>query len=950
MKKLFILLCFLPLLLHGQQGTISGTVLDQETGETMISLPVIVVGTDIVRTTDFDGKYSIQLAPGTYTLKLTYLGYQDKTVTDVVVKANEVTYLDVQIAPSSTDLNEIVVTAKSIERTENALLMLQMNSDKIQDGISYQEMSRMAVGNVATAMTKITGTSIQDGKYVVVRGLGDRYSLSQLNGLPMPSIDPYRNSAQLDLIPTRLLDNIIATKTFTPDQPGTFTGGNIDIRTKSFPEQETFSASVAMGYNGQNNLRNDFLSHEGSKGDFFGYGLADRARPEILSDSLFKLYGDKNAEIQARFGDSTAAATIDEVVDVMSYQFDTTHQKSFMDYAVNLSYGNTYRIGEKSSLGVILGGTFRQEYEHRPKALVANWFVYDLESDSLRTSGNYRRTDSYVIPTVNGFGGLAYKINDYNTVDFKVIYNHVATKNTTYLEGEDGINIIAPSYKHGRAQTWMERSMINYQLTGEHHLPSLGNLEINWRTSFVDASRTEPNLRFFSSQYDAESNTESIPLANVNDPFYFWRTLKDDIKVGALDLTLPILNYKNDGSKIKVGGFLSQKNRDFDEYRYVVYSPTNAQDFTGDFDAFFSEDNLGLLRIDTLNNGKQRYIIGNYINQATRVENSYAGNENVSAAYAMVTISPFRKLKVIAGARLESTDIFVQSKIVQIVGETPDSTNTGEINVTNLLPSFNLVYALKDNMNLRGSYNQTLARPNLREIAPFASFDPLIDEFFIGNPELVTTDIQNYDLRWEWFAQPGELFAISGFYKTFENPISLQYLNSSNPEFQYANVKKGTIGGIELEVRKTLGFISPAFDKFKLSTNLTLISSSMDVIAQSGLEPESRPFEGQSPLLANVTLGYTDPEKDWDIQLTYNYTGERLVAIGLVSPDIYERSFSMLDAVISKKFGNLSLRFSANNLLNPFYTSSTSEYKGNEYLTRQYKKGTTFIMSVAYEL
>ncbi|MBK8829470.1 MAG: TonB-dependent receptor [Saprospiraceae bacterium] len=949
MNKLILLLCFLPGLLLAQQGTISGTVVDDETAETMIALPVIVVGTDIVRTTDFDGKYSIQVPAGTYTIKFAYLGYQDKLVTDVIVKDGEVTFLDVKMVSASTGLEEIVVTAKSIERTENALLMLQRNSDKIQDGISYQEMSRMAVGNVATAMTKITGTSIQEGKYVVVRGLGDRYSLSQLNGLPMPSIDPYRNSAQLDLIPTKLLDNIIATKTFTPDQPGTFTGGNIDIRTKSFPERQTLSLSVSMGYNAQNNLREDFLSHEGGDGDKWGYGLQSRERPDILSDSLFAIYDDKNAELDARFGDSLAASTIDQAVNAMNLKFDTLHQKSLMDYGVSLSYGNSYRTGDKSSLGLILGASYRQEYENRPDALQASWFVYDDKAGDLRNSGNYRRSDSSVNPTVNGFGGLAYKFNDYNTIDFKLIYNHSASKSTTFLVGEDGENIIAPSYKLGRAQLWQERQMINYQVAGEHHLPKLGDLEIAWRGSIVNADRIEPNLRFFSSQYDAETGTEGIPLANVNDPYYFWRNLNDDIKVGAIDFTLPILKHKNDGSKIKVGGFLSNKERNFDEYRYIIATPQYATDYTGDIDAFFADDNTGLLRVDKLSGGRSRYVIGNYINEATRVENSYAGYEDVSAAYAMVTISPLRKLKLIAGARLESTDIFVQSKIVQIIGETPDSTNTGQIDVTNVLPSANLVYAIGESMNLRGSYNQTLARPNLREIAPFASFDPLIDEFFIGNPELVTTDIKNYDLRWEWFTQPGELYAVSVFYKTFKNPISLQYLNSSNPEFQYANVDEGTIGGIELELRKTLGFIAPAFDKFKISTNLTFITSTMDVIEQSGLEPESRPFEGQSPLLANLSLGYLNPDSKWDIQVSYNYTGERLAVVGLNSPDIYERGLSTLDAVISKKLGNVSLKFAANNLLNPNYTTS-SEYLGQEYLTRQYKKGTSFVLSVAYEL
>jgi len=944
-----MLLCFLPGFLLAQQGTISGTVIDEETAETLISVPVIIVDTDIVRTTDFDGKYSIPLASGLYSVKFTYLGYQNKVVTDVEVKANAVTYLDILMVTALSEMQEVVVTAKAIERTENALLMLQRKSDKIQDGISSQEMSRMAVGNVAAAMTKITGTSVQDGKYVVVRGLGDRYSISQLNGLPMPSIDPYRNSAQLDLIPTKLLDNIIATKTFTPDQPGTFTGGNIDIKTKSFPEQRTLSLSISMGYNAQSNLRDDFLTHEGGSGDNWGFGLKNRERPDILSDPLFKEYGDKNAELKARFGDSLAAYVIDQVVNSMSFQFDTLHKKSFLDYGMSLAYGNSYRTGDKSSLGLILGASYKQEYDHRPDAIQASWYVFDINAGDLRNSGYYRKIESSENPVVNGFGGISYKFNDFHHVDFKLMYNHNATKGTTYIIGEDGDNILAPSFKLGRALTWQERQMINYQVTGEHHFPSLGNIELEWRASIVDATREEPNMRFFSSQYNSETGSEGIPLANVNDPFYFWRTLTDDIKVGAIDISIPILNQKNDGSKIKVGGLLSYKDRNFDEHRYIVASPQFASKYSGEFTDFFGTDNIGLLRVEELSGDRKRYVIGNFINEATRVENAYRGNEDVGAAFAMLTLTPLRNLKLITGARLENTDIFVQSNIVQIIGEEPDSTNTGAIDVTDILPSVNLVYSLKKNMTIRACYNQTLARPNLREIAPFASFDPLIDEFFVGNPELVTTDIKNYDLRWEWFTQPGELFAISGFYKSFEHPISLQYLNSSNPEFQYTNVESGSIGGVEFEVRKSLGFIGSTFDNFKFSANLTLITSSMDVITQSGLEPESRPFEGQSPLLSNVIFGYQHPDSGLDIQLAYNYTGDRLVAIGLASPDIYERGVSTLDAVIAKRIGNVSLKLAASNLLNSKFTTS-SEYLGQEYLTQQYTKGRSFNLTVAYEL
>ena len=236
MKNLItVLFAFASFAMLSAQGTITGTIIDEDLGETLISAYVYVEGTEIVTSTDFDGKYVIDVDAGTYSLRVTYIGFEDKVITDVIVKDGETTFLDVAMSSESLEIEEVVVTASAIERTENAILMLQRRSDKIQDGISSQEMSRLASGNVANAMTKVTGASVQDGKYVYVRGLGDRYSLTQMNGLPMPSIDPYRNSAQLDMIPVNLLDNIITSKTFTPDQPGTFTGGNVNIKTKEFP-------------------------------------------------------------------------------------------------------------------------------------------------------------------------------------------------------------------------------------------------------------------------------------------------------------------------------------------------------------------------------------------------------------------------------------------------------------------------------------------------------------------------------------------------------------------------------------------------------------------------------------------------------------------------------------------------------------------------------------------
>ena len=943
MKK-FTKLIFLFLMpfFVAAQGTLSGTILDEKYGDPLIGANVFIENTTIGTSTDFDGKYTFEVEPGIYNVIFSYVGYQDKKVEGVEIKDGEITYLDNTLSDEAVELDlQVVVQAKAIERSENALLMLQRKSEKIQDGISSQEMSRYAVGNVAAAMSKVTGATVQGGKYVYVRGLGDRYSISQLNGLNLPSIDPYRNSAQLDLIPTSLLDNIITAKTFTPDQPGTFTGGNLNIKTKSLPEQETFTISLSAGYNPQNNLIDNYQTYAGGNKDWLGYGLDARKRPSLLSDPSITPYLDKNAELLAFTGDEAAATAIDRVVNEFDFTFEPTRISTPVDHGISISYGNNYTLGS-GKLGLILSGSYKRSFTHIEDAEKNRYFLFDINSDQLQNSGKYQNDRSSENPIVNGLAGLAYKFDDFNTIDFKLLYNHNTNKGVDYIFGEDGNNIEAPFFKIGRGLLYQEREMLNYQFTGTHVLHTLDDAKIEWAGSLVNATLDEPNLRFFTSQFNSERGTEGLPLSNVNDPFFFWRELQDDIINGKIDFTLPF----GKSNKVKVGGFYSKKDRNFDEYRNIVFTPPSATRFDGNFDTFFADDNLGIINQETRDNGSTKYSIGNFINDSTRPDNSYFGNEEVFAAYAMLTYNLSERLKVVGGARVETTNIFVESKLETA----PDSTRIGEIDKTNILPSLNLIYSLNEKMNLRASYSQTIARPNLREIAPFSSFDPLIDEFYIGNNNLTTTDIQNYDLRWEWFLNPGEIIAVSGFYKNFDNPIALQYLRSSNPEIQYTNVDNGWIYGLEFEFRKGLGFISDALTNLKLSTNFAIIASEMDVMDQTGLEPESRPFEGQAPFIGNVNLNYDDIDRNLDLTLAYNYTGDRLSLIGREgTPDIFDRARHSLDFTARKKFGKFGLSLSAKNLLNQRFVSS-NEFKGQEFIFNSFRRGISFGLGLSYKI
>jgi outer membrane receptor protein involved in Fe transport len=872
MKNLFFscfFVCLLPIISFAQ-GTISGTILDEKIGEPLIGANVVIDGTTTGTSTDFDGKYQFNVEPGVYTIAISYIGYNEKKISDVEVKDGEITYLDVALSDESVELAlDIVVSAKAIERSENALLMLQKKSDKIQDGISSQEMSRFSVSDAAGAMKKVTGATVTGGKYIYIRGLGDRYSLTQLNGLIIPSADPYRNGAQLDLIPSNLLENIITAKTFTPDQPGTFTGGNVDIRTKSFPEQFSLSFSVSSAFNSQNNFISNFLTHSGGSNDYWGYDDGGRAAPD-LSDAKTQAvlgYGINAARLTRDIfyksvvapsgvfeSNEDYAATVDRLAKSFNTEFTPDESNVPVDHGFGVSFGNQYNVGA-NPLGVIFSASFKKNYTHLDKFKTANWILDDTRNGTLLNQGDYEETKSTESATANGMIGLSYKLGSLNTISVNALYNHSTDKTTRFIFGERPDNLRAPIFLEGRSLAFQEREMVNVQVGGEHLLESLNNIKIEWKASNAQSTQLEPDTRFFENDYNSETGQSSIPASDVQTPFHFFRELEDKQYDAKLDITIPITNKP--GNKIKFGGLYSKKDRTFNESRFQVENQAGVgTDFTGDPDVYLSDANYGLIE----NSLTQ---IGVYVVDQSLERNNYTGQDEVSAFYGMLSMGLTENLRFVGGARYEKTDLFVESA--------DEKADAGRIDVKDILPSANLVYSLTENMNLRASFSQTLARPNMREIAPFEAFDPLQKLTYFGNPDLKRTQVDNYDLRWEWFLKPGEIFAVSGYYKKFQDPITLFFRRAPNPEIQFTNVDEANLLGLEFEFRKGLDFISPALKDFKLITNLSLINSESDVKVQEGLEdlePENRPFEGQSPFILNAAIAYSNLDKGIDATLS----------------------------------------------------------------------------------
>ncbi len=985
MKSLSILcltLClFLGSLSAQEDGKIRGTVTDSLAGEPLMFANVLVKGTDpsIGTQTDLDGNYELTVPPGTYEVEFSYVGYTTKTIAGVEVEAGEVTVLDLLMTEQSQTLQEVVVQAQRIDRTENALLALQRKATTIQDGISAQEISRYGSSNAAESMKRVTGASVVGGRYVVVRGLSDRYSKAQLNGQTLPSTDPYRNSTQLDLIPANLLDNIIASKTFTPDQPGDFTGGNVDIKTKSFPERFTLSASVGFTYNTQSSLIDDFLTQEGGSTDWLGYDDGTREIPAILQDEEVRdIMNNQNFFSNARNdrGSELEAAIIDESVRSVNPQMVPIQDESFVDHSVSLSVGNRFNIGSNDNpLGLLVGLNYRRNYDFYENG-AARFFEFrgggqQGSESTLATFYDLNDNQGVENPTVGGLLNLAYKFLGSQKISFNALYNHDAENIGRFLEGPYP-GALSAGVAQDRTLHFIERELQSYQLTGEHVFGE-SEIKFEWGASYVQTTQDEPDLRIFPNirqQREGEDPIFFIDAAEFRLPAHFFRELADDQYLAKGDLTIPFAQEKSKANKIQVGFQYRQKDREFTEALFNYNDSPFAANLTSDINAFFEEDNIGLLGFLTNEfpaefveecpdgEGNCRNAIGVYLNYfgSSSLENSYNGEETVTAGYGMATYD-WGLVKLIAGARVEQTQISVMSL---------DTTETpGEIDQVNVLPSANLIFRLNDEMNVRASFSQTLARPNMRELAPFSSFDFGSGIRITGNFDLELTSIDNYDLRWEWFPNTGELIAVSFFYKNFRDPIIRAFLPiAANPERTFVNVNEAIVYGGEFEFRKNLGFIGPFFSNMKFNSNFSILTSNVDIPGQEGdLDTElgqvlrfnpgkgrTRPFQDQSDFLFNVSLNYVDPNVGLDAILSFNYFSERLSANGEGAiPDFFEQPRPTLDFSIRKAFDPISIKVSLQNLLNPD-TQIQQTLNGEDFVITDFRNGREIGLTLSYNI
>ncbi|MDX2286963.1 MAG: TonB-dependent receptor [Bacteroidia bacterium] len=954
------LLCGLMLcgLTAAAQGTIRGKVVDGTTGEVLLGATIRLV--DAAGTikggayTDLEGAYTIKAAAGSYSLIISYISYLNDTISGVAVENGGVVYNETLLLEETRANEEMAVeiTATRSEASTVTLYNRKRNAINAIDGVSFDLVQRTGDNNVAGAVQRIVGVTVTEGKYVYVRGLGDRYSKTTLNGAEIPSLDPNQNAVQMDIFPSNLIDNVIVYKNFTPDLPGSFTGGLVDVRTKDYPDRLTLNFSASLSYNPQSNLRDDFLtSPEKGKTDWLGIDDGTRALPDVARELTGKVPspGDNR--------DSARNYTIDRFTKSFRTGLAPVDGNSGIDQNYQFSIGNQYTLFG-NAFGFVASLSYRSEFTAYNDGFVGRYYN---ASDAASGQIDPNLTPRLTLASRMGqqdvlWGGLikiSYKLKNHK-FSFNYMRNQSGTNTARYMEGlfvAEGADRVLET----RVINFVERSLNAYQFQAGH---TFGKLKADWIASYATSSQDEPDLRYFSNDYseilDDEGNIigrdYSIRLGAYPNPAHFYRTLGENFLDAKLNFELPFKQWNGFDSKLKFGGAYNRRTRDFTEAQYPLYTREAATPYRGDIEAFLAQENLGVVRVDTL--GVPRYRLGNIYQEFFSDRNQYTGEQDIWAAYLMTELPLMARLRLITGVRFETTS-------ATIVSQDP-TVQPGTLDEADILPVANLIYAIKENMNLRAGYARTLARPSFREFSPFESFDFAGDFVLIGDPNLQRTLIDNADLRWEWFFTPKELISVSVFYKYFANPIEKVYDPLVvNPQFRYRNISAANTYGLELEFKKNFAFVADALENLEVGGNLSLVRSLINIdpveyaqiVAIDPERPNQRPMFGQSPFAANAEIAYLDKEKTGlQVSLNYNVFGPRISVVGGVSPDVYEQPRGLLNLSVGKSIGdNVSIRLRANNLLNPEY-KQTYEYKGVEYLFQNFRLGRSYSVGVTVKL
>ncbi len=903
------------------RGALVGVVSDGKTAEGIFEAQVAVVGRKEVATADIDGRFRLDLPPGVYELRVYYELYRAERVKNVTVSAGRIQALNVALQPDESSQDEAVIEAAPDRASAQAQLVIRRNAAHVGDALSAQEIAKTPDKNAAEAAKRIVGASIVGDRYVYVRGLGERYTNAQLDGAPLPSPEPDRQAVPLDLFPSVVLSDLTVIKTFTPDIPGDFAGGSLLIGTREPPEDLLFQASLSAGFNSASTFQQR-LTYQGSSLDWLGIDAGARALPDSIPDYKVVKLGPKP--------DGTTI-TRDELTqygrDINAYM-STRETLNLPNGSGSLVVGRSHDLGGERKLGYLAALTYSRRFPARDGEIIRT-YTEDVDNPGgLKLLNDYKAETGSDVVTWGGLAKLRYAFSRNHALSLTGLTSRASENQARVISGfneERGANIEDTRLR------FVSRSLWFGKLAGEHTFSSLDRARLDWHLSLSNATSYEPDTRETVYVEDTTSGTYSFDRGTLSGS-HFFADQDDKAYGGGFDFSQPLSS--STPTKMKVGALANVRKRTFEarRFRFTPRPGVDPSVFRLSPDELFTYENIGTV-----------FELEEY----TRQDDAYDAEQSLVAGYVMTDISFLPWLRVIAGARMESSSQTLDSFDPFAAEVTQTHT---EIDNLDLMPSLSVIFKTSDSSNLRFAVSRTVARPELRELSPFAYTDYFGAREILGNPDLDRTRIVNADVRYEIFPSPGEVLAASLFYKRFDAPIEQIIIASNQGIITYANADSARNLGAELEAQKSLGFLHSSLTPLSLLANLTLVSSEV-TLAEGGIQTNAkRPLAGQSPFVVNAGLDYVNDQSGTRARVLYNVFGRRIAQVGQSGlPDVYEQPQHKLDLTVAQKVGaHLDLKLSVENLLDSPVQQTQGEEANDGSIVLEYHTGTTLSVGASY--
>jgi hypothetical protein len=887
----FLLIAFS---VNGQTGSIEGTVIDKATGEPLTGATVQIVGTTTGKITDSEGNFTLpNLKAGTYNLLFSFVSYNQVLMENVKVEPGNVSKISTTLEESVTGLAEVNVTAVRRSGSELSMITDIRSNQFVSTGISGQQISRTLDKDASEVVKRIPGITVQDDRFIIVRGLNERYNNVWLNNVVTPSAEADVRAFSFDIIPSSVIENIVIVKSPVAELPADFSGGFVKITTKNMPDKNSTVLSYGTAYN-EGTTFGSFRSFDGDWTNTLGFDKG-AALPDNMPSHLNEYEFATNPDVRNRI--TTIGREINST-------WSPVKVTAIPEQKLLLTLNRRFKIGQHQ-----IGSTTAVTYSWSQNSDLINvndYSIYDFTNDRstyLNQFKDQRYTSSVRLGVMANWAVL---FGNNTKIEFRNLFNQTGNKRITRRYGQEWYN--DGRYIKSDELRYLSRSIYTGQIAGTHTPGSNGVIRLDWILGYSWSAKNEPDTKRYRYVQDQSNPDEYLLLfgdqADLSSISRMWIKLHENTVSSSVGFTVTpeIAGIR---PEIKAGLYFEDKQRGFTarNFGYAKGSPNSAFGRTDlPVGEIFNDENINLED-------------GIKLVEVTSLSDSYKASNMQMSGYLSVKVPVTSRVNVYAGARLErnrqTLSSYKQGSTIKV------DVNRDTINI---FPSANLTYNFSDKNLIRMAYGMTINRPEFREIAPFYYVDFDMNAGIYGAPDIRQAYIHNYDLRFESYPSEGENFSIGLFYKNFLHPIEQVILGNSPTQYSFENVTSAYSAGIETELRKSLGFIT-ALKNITLVVNASLIKSRVQF--PEGSLSRDRSLEGQSPYIINTGFFYQN-DKGLMVSLMYNSIGKRIVAVGRPSPnqwedipDIYEMPRNDLDISFSRQINRfMEIKGGINDILN----------------------------------